>query len=295
MGVAYTMAKVTNPQNSVNDAAKKGANFVKGVVVKHVRTSVVHLIRTGRIAHLIVFLFAVAALLLWTSESAAMECLLYIFAFDGKVSGRMDGNVMMRNGRGRAFVVPALVRNNYTMTQRGLFSTFSSTYAGLTAAQVDAWRNFTIDITNRFGQAKIVRGKEAFVALNVNLAMVGSASISDPPVFVGVPAIVTLAVTATAPGTLALAFTATPTDADVAHLVFATAPLGNGITRPSASAYRLIDVIPPATATPFAAGAAYVAKFGNLIAGDKVFVSLTAVDINTGQSTPSVAAFDVIA
>src|SRR5437016_9674634 len=50
---------------------------------------------------------------------------LYIFGFDGKVSGRMDANVLMRNGRGRGFRVPSLVRNAYTTAVRASLSTFS--------------------------------------------------------------------------------------------------------------------------------------------------------------------------
>lgn len=267
---------------------KDGEKEVKKVIQANALGLMLHLLRGGKIHFLAVFCMAVTACLLFNSSGGGSLALLYIFALDGKFSGRMDGNVLMRNGRGRAFAYPAVVRNGNTMTARGIFSIQSSTYASLTAAQVEAWRGFSINITNRFGQAKTIKGKECFIAINVNLTLVGGTVLTDPPVFVGVPAIETGALTATSPGTVALAFTPTPTNANVAHLIFATKPLGNGITRPSQSAFRFIDIIGTTTTSPASIGAAYVTRFGNFVAGQKIFVQLTGVDVNTGQSTPSI-------
>src|SRR5688572_2899067 len=111
-------------------------------------------IRKGHILGALFFLLCLSMSALFCSTWGVAHAILYIFAFNGKVSGRMDGNVLMRNGRGRGFSVPALVQNSYTMTARGRFSTFSTQYSGLLAAEILAWSNFEMQVSNRFGQAQ---------------------------------------------------------------------------------------------------------------------------------------------
>lgn len=246
----------------------------------------------------IVVLAVAAIAILGAPAAGGSFAFLYIFGQFGKFSGRMDGDVMMRNGRGRGFVVPALVRNTYTMTARGLLSILSSGYRALTAAQVAAWRAFTMDSSNRFGQTVAVKGKDAYVRLNANLINIGQATIVTPPVLGAVDGITdvsTVAVDASAQ-TAVFVFGVSPTAANTSHKLFATRPLSNGITRPSASEFRLIDVIPTGSATPYDFAAAYIAKFGALTgtAGNKIFIQLYAVNDTTGQMTPSVGASGVI-
>lgn len=223
---------------------------------------------------------------------------LYIFADNGKKSGRADGNVYMRNGRTRGFKVPALVRNSYTMTQRGIFAVLSAAYRGLTPAEIDAWMNFSYQSSNRFGQAITIRGKQAYVALNANLIDTGNATLTSPPVLTDVPAIMTVSAVNmdASAGTMTFAFSASPTDANITHLLFATKPLSNGITRPSKSAYRLVDLVPSGSTTPYDFASAYITKFGAITssAGNKVFIQLYGVQNNTGQKIPSVGASGVI-
>lgn len=256
-------------------------------------------IRKGHLFGALFFAATLAAFELFNSSWAACHALLYIFAFDGKMSGRMDGNVLMRNGRGRAFVVPALVRNSYTITARALFSQYSSSYSGLSAAQVAAWSDFSMNVSNRMGQAKTIKGKQCYVRLNVNLTLVGGTPITAPPTLTGVTTPITSGTltAAAGAGTVSLAYSPTPTAASTIHLVFATKPLNNGITKPAKSAYRLIGTINAATGTPYNAATPYVNKFGTITgaAGQKIFMSLTAIDTTTGQAEPSVGVSCVIA
>jgi len=256
-------------------------------------------IRKGHILGALFFAVMLFGSFAFCSTYAVSHALLYIFAFDGKMSGRMDGNVLMRNGRGRAFVVPALVRNSYTITARALFSQFSSGYNGLTPAQILAWSEFSMGVSNRMGQAKTIKGKDCYVRLNVNLTLVAGAPITNPPVLVGVTTPITSGtLTATAvTGVVSLAYAPSPTAGTTEHLVFATKPLRNSITKPSKSAYRLIGIITSGSATPFVATTAYAAKFGAItgLAGDKIFMSLTAIDNATGQAAPSVGVVATIA
>ena len=78
--------------------------------------------------------------------------------------------------------------------------------------------------------------------------------------------------------------------------VFACAPVSAGKSFVK-SEYRLISVLAPLAATPVNLKAAYEAKFGSVgIAGQKIFIKLTAVNATTGQEgTPSQVSSIVVA
>lgn len=234
------------------------------------------------------------------SGIAAIICMaLYQFAFDGKVSGRMQGNVMQRNGRSRAFVVPPLIQNVYTSAARGLFSTYSSLYRSLTAAQVTAWATTELDAgSNRLGVPTTMKGKQLYISLNVNLADVGGAAITDPPPFVGVvnPAGITTTAAAGA-NTVAIAWTSGAIDADTDIVVMAARSRPVSIFQPKKSSFRFIAVIPALTASPFSLSAAYISRFGNLtgLAGQRFDVKLYGVNNLTGQKVIAGAASTIVA
>lgn len=237
---------------------------------------------------------------LWFIIESGRESLafLYIFGQFGKFSGRMDGDVMMRNGRGRGFVVPALVRNGFTMTARGLFSILSSGYRALGSAAITAWSAFEMTTSDRFGRTVTLKGKDCYVRLNANLINIGQPTIGVPPVLGAVDGItdVPLVSIDASAQTATFTFSVSPTAGGVSHKLFATRPLSAGITKPAASEFRQIDVVPSGSTTPYDFAAPWIARFGSLLgqAGNKVFIQLYAVNEATGQMTPSVGASGVI-
>jgi len=111
--------------------------------------------------------------------AGASTAMLYLLANNGKLSGRADGNVYMRNGHMRGFIVPRLVQNGYTTLQRTLFAQMSSAWSTLSQSDQDSWNNVAnVFKSNRFGQSIPVSGKQLFIMRNVNLIMIGSAPIS---------------------------------------------------------------------------------------------------------------------
>lgn len=255
--------------------------------------------KQNRTKALIALLFCVSLTIsAYTAAASTSFAILYLFAFNGKVSGRMDGNVLMRNGRGRGFAVPALIRNGATMTARGIFSVLSSSYRGLGVIVIDSWRAFQMDATNRFGQPFKVSGKDAYVRLNANLINIGQPTITNPPVLGavdGITSVTNVALDGTL-DTLFFDFAASPTAAGVSHKLFATRPLSAGVTRPSASEFRQIDVMPSGSVFPYDFSLAYQNKYGSIIGqqSNKIFIQLYAVNEATGQMTPSVGASGVI-
>jgi hypothetical protein len=230
-------------------------------------------------------------LMLLRDFTTAGECMLYIFANNGKLSGRADGNVYMRNGRVRGFIVPRLVQNGYTTLQRSLFAQFSSGWSALTQSEQDSWINVdNVFKSNRFGQSKNVRGKELFIERNVNLVMIGIAPINSYVMSEGVAGITGLdsagATTTGALTTLSLIFSPTPTSAGVSHLIFATPVLGAGINRPKQSSFRLIPfIMGSGSASPQNILTDYTTKFGSVAStGQKIGIKVVPIDENTGQA-----------
>lgn len=219
--------------------------------------------------------------------------MLYSLANNGKLSGRADGNVYTRNGRVRAFTVPALVQNSKTALVRNRLATNSSDWNSLSDDERAGWNSATgYKTTDRFGREIPLVGKQLFVSLNNNLANAGIATISECPLPELVDGITSLSIAEfdISDEEMLLTFDASPTNPNVKHLVFATAPQSAGTSRPSSSKYRQIAVMPGTTSTGYDIGAAYVARYGTPPLGSKIYVKLTPILTTTGQAGVSLIA-----
>lgn len=212
-------------------------------------------------------------------------------------SGRSGSLVYMRNGRVRSFKVPALVQNIFTGPVRAAFASFSAGFRALTQAQISAWNAASgFFKSDRFGRPVEVKGKALYQMLNQNLQSIGEAPIDTPPAAGAVNGVVSITNVGAdnSASTLSIGIDPSPTDANTTHLLFATAPLSAGVSRPSASAYRVINVIGGGSTTPLAAGTEYIAKFGSMPVGQKIFVKLLPINLTTGQAGPPAIGSTVI-
>lgn len=80
--------------------------------------------------------------------------------------------------------------------------------------------------------------------------------------------------------TFEVAYTPDPVPANTRVVVYVTAPLSAGISRPGSSAYRQIDTLAPGDASPLDLGAAYGARYGSPQSGQKIFVKFRFVSLN---------------
>jgi hypothetical protein len=80
--------------------------------------------------------------------------------------------------------------------------------------------------------------------------------------------------------TFSLAFTPTTVPADTNVVVYVTAPLSAGISRPPKSAYRQLTTMAPSDSSPADIAAAYAARFGGPNSGSKIFVRLRFISLN---------------
>jgi hypothetical protein len=85
---------------------------------------------------------------------------------------------------------------------------------------------------------------------------------------------------------LSVAYTATPLAAGVQLLVFATRGVSQGASFQPRGAYKLISVTAAAAASPANILTAYNAKYGALVAGQKIFFRLVPVNAAGIAGTP---------
>lgn len=231
------------------------------------------------------------AWLLSDSAGGISTAMLYMVANNERRSGRADGNVFMRNGRVRRFVVPALIQNAATSAARALLAMLSTGWNALSQADMISWNGITwLYRSDRFAVPQLIKGKAAYVMLNANLINVGAVPITSAPLDSGgVPGITAATVTPDqSTDTMSTVFSPTPTDAGVTHLVFATRPLSAGTFRPRLSDFRLISTLGGTSASPAGFAVAYTTKFGSSwstnagYVGGKIFFKFVPINIETG-------------
>lgn len=276
------MSKSKKVVEPINDKINEAAEHIrKGL--KQIKESGVAM----RGAKAILFMAIAFVIYHFEKASGATTAMLYLYADNGKKSGRADGNVYMRNGRVRGFKVPALVRNAYTSIARTNLASFSSLWNTLTDAQRLSWINAEgVFSSDRFGREVAIKGKALFVMSNTNLSNIGLGPVlswPDQSAPIGLTSLTGSA--AVIAVTNSLVFTPTPLLTGTSILVFATAPKRAGIYRPSQSAYRLIGSFAAPQSSPLDIYTLYNVKFGIPAAGQKLFVRVIVVNNVSGQAS----------
>src|SRR5690606_34647533 len=165
-------------------------------------------------------------------------------------------------------------------------TTNAQAWRGLSEAQRASWNAAVSSFarTDIFGDLKNPSGFNLFVRLNNNLEAAGQSPLTAAPVpsevltvnFTGLAADVSDAeVVLTLSGNV---------PAGTSMLIFATPGVSPGVNFVK-SEYRLISVQAAAATTPIDVGAAWIAKFGSLIADQKLFVKVVFVNNTTGQTS----------
>lgn len=216
---------------------------------------------------------------------------------DGR--GKIGGHVASKNKAGnylRTKVTPVNPRTQAQVNVRGYFGTAAKAWAGLSDANRTAW-NKAIElwkVTNIFGDLKNPSGFNLYVRLNANLANIGVAAISTPPLPAAIASWTQFSFVPDNTGTMVLTFAATPIPTGFAMIIEGTAPCSPGITNANAR-FRKITKLAAGVATSEDLQAAYVAKFGSIAPiGDRVFLRSTPINIATGQKGQPAEASAVI-
>lgn len=191
-------------------------------------------------------------------------------------SGSLQGTTYGRNRFGqytRSRSSPVQPRTPSQLDQRARMASNAAFWRSLTDAQRAGWESLGLMITrtDSLGQPYTLNGFAAQCSVNNNLLDAGDARLSDAPAIVTPAAILTATITLTAVA-FSVAYTATPLAAGVKLLIFASPQLSAG--RYFAGDLRLIAITAAAAASPHNLLAAYTAKFGVPVVGNKIFLSL---------------------
>jgi len=201
---------------------------------------------------------------------------------------KIGGHVYSKNRYGnykRTKVTPVNPQTSYQQQQRQLLGNTSSGWRGLTQSERDSWIDAApnFPVTSIFGTPMILSGQALYVMLNKNLQNAGVSPITTAPTPVAIPTLaLTSVVSDVSSTTVTLTTTPGTVPADFALFVFAT-PLITPGRNFIKNRLRFIGIIDESVAI----GNVYTdwnARFGLLVADQKVFVKIFFVSKITGQA-----------
>lgn len=191
-------------------------------------------------------------------------------------SGSDGGTTWSRNRNGqytRRRAVPVQPRTPSQLNQRARLTTNAAAWRGLTDAQRSGWKSLGLLITrsDSLGQNYDLSGFQAYCSVNNNKLDAGDAAVSDAPVIVTPPDLLTATITLTGVA-FSVAYTATPLGAGVRLFIRCSPQRSQG--RTFNGDVRIVSITAAAAASPANVLAAYTAKFGVPVTGNRIFLSL---------------------
>lgn len=191
-------------------------------------------------------------------------------------SGSLQGTTYSRNRFGqytRSRATPVQPNTPAQLNQRARMSINAAAWRDLTDAQRAGWLSLGLQMvrTDSLGQTYDLNGFLAYCSVNNNRLDVGDSAVSDAPALITPPDLLTATVTLTA-AAFSIAYTATPLGAGVRLLAFISPQQSAG--RKFNGDYRLIQFSAAAAASPLNVLAAYTARFGVPVVGNRIFISL---------------------
>lgn len=189
-------------------------------------------------------------------------------------SGSVAGVTSSRNRYGqyrRTKAIPVNPNSTFQGTTRNRLSVNSAAWRSLTAAQRAAWSDLgnSMTRTDSLGQAISLTGLQAYCSVNNNNLAAGNAVVAAAPALTTPSGLLTAVITLTA-AAFSVAYTTTPLAAGVR--LFSYVSLQRSAGRNYESDYRLLAVSAAAAASPADIYAAYVARFGVPIVGNRIFM-----------------------
>jgi len=217
---------------------------------------------------------------------------------DGR--GKLNGWVFSKNRGGsyaRTKVTPTNPQTANQSLVRNRLTGFSQGWRGLTQSVQASWREAVANFpkTDVFGDTKLASGINLYVWLNSNLDQIGVGALTNPPLPQAVANVDTITSAAAAgAATFTVAYTPTPVPADTAFIIETTRQVSPGKTFLK-NEFRFLTFADAAAASPADIKAAYVARFGALVAGQKIGVRVSPINKLTGQKGTGIAENIVVA
>ncbi len=212
----------------------------------------------------------------------------YIKDDNGKKSGRTGANVHQRNGVVRRFTAPQVWLTPAALLAKSNFGTLSAMFSTLTQEQMKLWKSFIFYTSDCWNQPIKVSGKEAFIALNCNIASIigdTSGSILVPPVGFSNPYPVSLGLIDNGISNFNVHYSTISTAYNTIY--YCTDNLSPAIFKPKESLFKPVLIISsPAPNGLISLDIAFNAKFGHpTINGSKIFVRSKVIELATGLAS----------
>jgi hypothetical protein len=185
----------------------------------------------------------------------------------------------------RTLVTPSNPRTSEQLVVRGLLAQQARRFDGLTDAQQDAWNTAAdgYQSTPSLGQSGPLTGLQLFVRINCKLGLLGQDPVDVPPVS---PQFTALApqnlVITNAGGVVALKLTC-PTSPGQNTVLRASPPQNSAVR--ACRNYRIVGMCPTPAAGSADITSLYVAAFGTVPAGKRIFVRASTM-VNGFESLP---------
>jgi hypothetical protein len=190
-------------------------------------------------------------------------------------SGSVAGVTSSRNRFGqyrRTRAIPVNPNSSFQGAVRARLAASAATWRTLTAAQRAGWNDLAnaFSRTNSLGETYNMTGFQCYCSCNNNQAAAGNALLTDAPALVTPGTLATAVVTLTA-AAFSVAYTVTPLGAG--QRLFSYTSLQRSPGRAFEGDFRLLAVSAAAAASPAVLTAAYTARFGVPIVGNRIFMA----------------------
>src|SRR3990172_240387 len=215
---------------------------------------------------------------------------------DGR--GKLGGQVYSKNRGGnyvRNNAVPSNPQTSFQMASRGILTSLSQGWSGLSQADRDAWNASTegFQRTNAFGDLKRLSGKNLYTSLNKELITVGASVLDEPPTPSEILAPVTISGAITDGPTFEVDVE-TEGDVDDGFYVIRATPAVSAGTSFVKNKLRVISTgNSDDLENTVDVAQDYIDRFGDPQLGQKIFFSCYTVN-TAGQRSPEVTGYAVV-
>jgi len=209
---------------------------------------------------------------------------------DSIIVGKQGGTIFSKNHAGsitKAYARPINRQSSTQQPNRVNWGYIIRYWQLLPQVNIANWNSLALTVTwhNKVGTAYHPTGQQLYLYCNQNLYTIGLPVLLNPVAPTGRTLISEASIQENLIVTYAmnLIFYPTPTNDFICYKLYATQGLSAGISYAKKWLKHLIN-LPPGSSAPFDITVAYIARFGQPVAGTKIFFKLVPVEINTGFS-----------
>jgi hypothetical protein len=219
-------------------------------------------------------------------------------ALISEMRNKLNGSVFSKNRAGnylRNKVTPVNPQTAFQTAVRAVLTAASQSWRALSEAQRLAWNSAVANFqgTDIFGDVKTPSGINLYNKLYINASTIGFPPSTTPPALVSSPAVPDAFVNTTAPNTVIVdsaTLAAVPAGVSLVLSMTPSVSAGKNFLKGKS---RIIVAIGSTNTFPYDASAAYAAKFGPIVAGEKIGWELQYIGNATYIAGPKITGAEI--